>query len=97
MSPRPGAERPSSDPPGPATPSRSPVADLARFAGMGLQLAASMGLLAFGGYWLDRWLGTLPLFLVVGAFAGLLGGTVSIVKRVSRWRGSSASDPHRTR
>lgn len=60
---------------------------------MGIQLAASICVLAFAGYWLDRWLGTLPLFLVVGVFAGFLGGTYSIVKRVSRWRDSTAPDP----
>lgn len=63
--------------------------DLARFGGMGLQFAATLCVFAFAGYWLDRWLGTLPLFLIVGVFVGFFGGTLSMVKRVARYRASS--------
>ena len=56
--------------------------ELGRYAGLGLQFAASVGLLAFGGYWLDGRLGTLPLFLLIGAFLGFAGSTVAIVRAV---------------
>lgn len=63
--------------------------DLARFGGMGLQFGATLCVFAFIGYWLDRWLGTLPIFLIVGVFVGFFGGTLSMVKRVARYRESS--------
>jgi ATP synthase protein I len=63
--------------------------DFARFGGMGLQFAATLCVFAFLGYWLDGWLGTLPIFLIVGVFVGFFGGTFSMVKRVARYRDSS--------
>lgn len=55
---------------------------LARYGALGLQFAASVGLLAWGGHWLDgRW-GTTPWLLIAGAFLGFLGSIVAIVKAV---------------
>lgn len=36
----------------------------------GLTFAGAVGLFALGGSYLDRWLGTRPLFVIVGAFVG---------------------------
>lgn len=41
-----------------------------RYAGLGLQFAASIVLFLYLGQWLDRKLGTEPLFLYVGVFTG---------------------------
>ena len=65
-----------------------------RYAGLGLQFAASVLVLALGGYWLDRRMGTLPLFLIVGVLLGFIGGTVAIVKQVPPPTGSRSRDPH---
>ena len=59
-----------------------------RLAGMGVQFAAVICVFALGGYWLDRWLGSLPVFLIVGVLVGFLGGTFSMVKKVSAYRNS---------
>lgn len=57
--------------------------ELGRLAGMGMQFALTILVLAFGGHWLDQRLGTLPLFLIVGVSLGFVGGTISMVKRTS--------------
>ncbi len=41
-----------------------------RYAGLGLQFAASILLFLYLGQWLDKRLGTEPLFLYVGVFTG---------------------------
>ena len=55
---------------------------LARYGALGLQFAASVGLLAWGGFWLDGKLGTSPGFLIGGAFLGFVGGFLAIVRAV---------------
>lgn len=41
-----------------------------RYAGLGIQFAASILLFLYLGQWLDRRFGTDPLFLYVGVFTG---------------------------
>ncbi|HEX4936094.1 MAG TPA: AtpZ/AtpI family protein [Gemmatimonadaceae bacterium] len=41
-----------------------------KYAGLGIQFAASILLFLYAGQWLDRRLGTDPLFLYVGVFTG---------------------------
>ncbi|HKJ91754.1 MAG TPA: AtpZ/AtpI family protein [Longimicrobiales bacterium] len=52
--------------------------ELARYAGHGLTLAASTGLFLFIGLKVDGWLGTLPLFTVLGALVGASAGFYSM-------------------
>ena len=61
--------------------------DLGRYAGLGLQFTATVGLLALAGYWLDGKLGTLPLFLLAGVLVGFLGAMFSIIRQVPPTRG----------
>jgi len=69
---------------GPRAPGPGP--DFARYAGLGVQFAATVGLLSLAGYWVDRWLDTLPLFLLVGLSLGFLGAMLSLVRQVPRAR-----------
>ncbi len=55
----------------------------ARYAGLGIQLAASIFLFVFGGQWLDRRLGTGALFTILGAFVGFGGTMVWIIHRLN--------------
>lgn len=48
--------------------------DLGRYAGFGLTWAMSTGLFLFLGWLVDRWLGTMPFFLILGAFVGAGAG-----------------------
>ena len=45
-----------------------------RALGIGLELSAVIGGLAWGGHWLDGKLGTDPWLLMVGVIIGTLGG-----------------------
>jgi len=49
------------------------VRALSDYLGIGLQIAASFALFVLAGYWADRQLGTLPLFLILGVFLGMAG------------------------
>jgi F0F1-type ATP synthase assembly protein I len=61
---------------------KSARADLARYGGLGMQLAATVGLLAWLGWRLDLWLGTKFVFLLVGVLLGFVGGFLSLLARV---------------
>jgi F0F1-type ATP synthase assembly protein I len=56
--------------------------DLYRYSGLGLQFAATIGVFALGGHGLDRWLGSTPLFLIVGVFSGFALGLYSMTKKL---------------
>lgn len=41
--------------------------------GMAIEIAMIMALFIGGGFALDRWIGTLPLFMVIGSVLGAVG------------------------
>ncbi|MEX2179990.1 MAG: AtpZ/AtpI family protein [Gemmatimonadaceae bacterium] len=51
------------------------------FAGIGVQFAVTIVVFAFAGVWLDRWLGTSPLFVLVLVFGGAGLGFWSMVRK----------------
>lgn len=51
-----------------------------RYAGLGIELVAAVGLLALGGWWIDGRFGTAPWGLAVGALLGLVGGMAHLVR-----------------
>ena len=53
------------------------------YLGLGIQIAASMALFCGLGYAADRWLGTSPWGILVGAMLGM-AGIVALLVRVSR-------------
>lgn len=48
-----------------------------------LTFALAVALFAWGGHWLDGRLGTSPLFLVLGAVVGLLGGFLHLLQALA--------------
>ncbi len=62
---------------GPTERGRLP-ADLGRYAGHGLTWALSTALFLYLGLKVDEWLGTLPLFTVLGAVIGAGAGFYSL-------------------
>lgn len=50
--------------------SASSLGAAGRYAGLGLQFAISIVLFLYVGLWVDRRLGTEPLFLMLGVFTG---------------------------
>lgn len=57
---------------------RPPINDMAPFLGHGLAWALSTALFLFLGWLLDGWIGTLPLFTILGAFVGAGAGFYSL-------------------
>jgi ATP synthase protein I len=58
---------------------------LVLFSEIGVSLLVTTLIGVLVGYWADKQLGTLPLFLIVGFFAGAGAGTLMIVRLVSRF------------
>ena len=55
-----------------------------RFAGVGLELAGVVAVLALIGHGLDRWWGSHPWGVLGGSMLGIVGGLYNLVKQVIR-------------
>lgn len=78
-------------------PKRPQVADAASFLGHGLTWALSTALFLFLGWLVDGWLGTRPLFTILGAFIGAGAGFYSLYHHLvvrQRERDSAEKDEH---
>jgi len=73
LKPEPGSENPS---PEPSIPGAGAV------AGMGFQFAISILLFLLAGQWIDRKLGTEPLFLIMFVFTGAGASFYSIYRKL---------------
>lgn len=58
------------------------MSDLSRYSGLGLQFAATVGLFALVGRWLDVRLGTSPGCLLAGVFLGFGLGLYSMIRKL---------------
>ena len=56
---------------------------VALFSEIGVSLLVTTLLGVLGGYWVDGQLGTLPVFLMIGFFAGAGAGAVMIYRLVN--------------
>ncbi len=54
----------------------------ANHAGLGCQFSLTLVLFTAAGWWIDQRLETLPLFLLVFAALGAVGGMISLVRRI---------------
>lgn len=64
-----------------SVPSRG-VSEVYRYTGLGCLFAAAVLVFMGGGWLVDRWLGTVPVFMVVGALAGAALATASIYRQL---------------
>ncbi|MCL1950032.1 MAG: AtpZ/AtpI family protein [Turicibacter sp.] len=55
-----------------------------------ITLAANVFVGFIIGYYLDRWLGTVPLFLVIFCFLGFLSGTKSVYGLIMKLDGKGS-------
>ena len=55
-----------------------------QYFGMALNFAIAILLFGAGGWFLDGWIHTRPLFTIIGAFVGGFAGFMSIYYRVKR-------------
>ena len=51
------------------------------YASLGFEVVVPVALLTFGGYWLDSRWGTLPWFVLLGAFLGMAVGFYNLFRR----------------
>ena len=63
-----------------------PLLVVARYSGLGLQLAGSVGMFMAGGWWLDGKLATMPLLTIIGALGGGAAGFYSIYRQLVKDR-----------
>lgn len=61
---------------------RSNLVEVYRYSGLGCVFAAGVLVFLAGGWLLDRWLGTLPVFTTVSALVGAALATLSIWRRL---------------
>jgi len=66
---------------------RETAADFARYAGLGLQFAASLALFGVIGWWIDRRLSTSPWLLILGMLTGSAPAFVSLLRAVPPTQG----------
>lgn len=50
---------------------KQPLKFYARYSNMAFQMAAIIGIFTFGGYHLDKWINTLPLFTIILSLGGV--------------------------
>ena len=58
---------------------------LALFSEIGLVLLVTILLGVLGGYWIDKSLGTLPVFVLAGFFLGLTAGSIAVYRLITRF------------
>lgn len=63
----------------------------ARYAGLGMQYAATIAALALLGAWADKRLSSSPWLLLAGALVGFLAATFSLVRHVPPPGGKTGS------
>jgi len=74
--------------------------DLTRYSGLGLQFAATVGLFALAGRWLDQRWNASPWFLLAGVFLGFALGLYSMIKKLptsARTSGAKRPPPRSNR
>jgi ATP synthase protein I len=57
---------------------------LAEWSSLGLILPSSIAVGLFFGYFLDRWLGTHPWFLIIFTLLGVASGLISLFRAIRK-------------
>ncbi len=66
------------------TPAKKDAGSGYEYFGMSLNFAIAILLFGAGGWFVDGWVHTRPLFTIIGAFAGGLAGFMSIYYKVTK-------------
>ena len=53
-----------------------------------VEMLAGIGVGGFVGWWMDKWFGTAPAFLLILLFLGMIAGVVNSVRTVNEIRRS---------
>lgn len=73
----------------------SVLAKYLQYSYVGLQFFLSIAIFTGGGIWLDRWLGTVVLFTLLGLALGFAGGLYSLYREVFQGRNSTTEGSSR--
>jgi len=65
---------------------RIDLSSLATYSHLGLTLAITTLGMFFLGYWIDGKIGTRPMLAIAGAFIGMTGGFIKLVRTLNRVR-----------
>lgn len=67
---------------GPAARRRKTAVEWSRYAGLGFQFAATIGLFTWAGWWADKRLSSSPWCTLLGVALGFTGALIALVKAV---------------
>jgi ATP synthase protein I len=70
----------------------SPWRALGGLATVGITLVVATALATIGGYFLDDWLGTKPVFTLIGLGVGIATGFREFFRAVRRWEKQERDD-----
>lgn len=62
------------------------------FSAIGIELAASIAVGAFIGYWMDIWLDTSPWFLIFWVLCGIFAGFRSLIRVTKKYLKDNKND-----
>lgn len=63
---------------------QSGLRDASPYLTLGIQLAATMLVYVVAGYFLDRWLETEPIFILIGSVVGMIAFFIQVVRLSKR-------------
>ena len=72
------------EPPRKTDPESGEELSLSTFAGAGIQFAVAIVFFLLAGQWVDRKLGTSPVFLLIGVFIGGSAAFYSLYRRITK-------------
>lgn len=61
-------------------------------AQIGISIAASLGLAIGGGYLLDQWLNTRPVFLLLGVLVGIIASGYTVIELARQFEDGDRPD-----
>ena len=53
-----------------------------KYVSLGLTFAGGIVVFLFVGFWLDRWLGTTPIFILIGTFLGTVLSFLTVYRKL---------------
>jgi len=68
-----------------------------RLSGIGFELAASILGAMLAGWLLDRWLGTGPMWMLIGAGVGIIGGGYNFIRSAMKMNRQAIEEYRRAR
>jgi len=70
----------------------SPWQALGGLATVGITLVVAIAGATIGGYFLDRWIGTSPLFTLIGLGLGIATGVREFLRTLKRWQSEERNE-----